>query len=38
MGADNKPVIVVIEGKYLEMPEYFNPYWKNRDIEDPFTP
>ncbi len=38
MGKDNKPIVVVMEGKYLEMPEYFNPYWKNHDIEDPFTP
>lgn len=35
---DDKPVIVVLEGKYLEMPKYFNKYWETHAIEEPFKP
>ena len=38
MGADNKPIVVAIETKYAEMPQYFNPYWKKHDIKEPFNP
>lgn len=38
MDQNDNPVIVAMEGKYLEMPGYFNPYWKNHDIKDPFNP
>lgn len=38
MGRDNKPVITVMEGKWLDMPKYFNKYWETHDIEDPFSP
>lgn len=38
MDKNDKPVIVVMEGKYLDLPQYFNSYWRTRDIEDPFTP
>lgn len=34
---NDQPVIIIIEGKYLDLPGYFNDYWKTHDISDAFT-
>lgn len=38
MGKDNKPVIVIVDGKYLDLPGYFNHYWQTHEIDDSFYP